>query len=354
MRSPFVRGTIERRILLGRRPFLARIQSLLALAFASGLGLVVVGCTAPSSSQASATSGPYILVLGTAQDGGLPQIGFRDACCEAARSEPSRARLVASLLVVDPASGGRWLLDASPDLPAQVELARSHPATRAEVGLRPPLFEGVFLTHAHMGHYAGLLHLGREAYGARDLPVFASPRMRAFLEQNGPWSLLVQTGAIELRTLAVGQPVELARGLTLTARAVPHRDEFSDTLAFVVRGPRRSVLYVPDIDQWERWDLPLEDALAEVDLALVDGTFFDERELPGRERSEFPHPPIRSTLERLASAPPGLRARVLFTHLNHTNPACDPSSAASARGAGRGHGRRSRQPADRALAGSDR
>jgi len=188
----------------------------------------------------------------------------------------------------------------------------------------------VFLTHAHMGHYAGLLHLGREAYGAKDLPVHASARMRAFLEANGPWSLLVESGAIELLTLAAGEAVELAPQLTLTPLAVPHRDEFSDTLAFVVRGPSRSVLYLPDIDQWERWDKTLESVLAEVDVALLDGTFFDECELPGRDRSEFPHPPIRATLERLAAAPQALRSRALFTHLNHTNPARDPRSDAAA------------------------
>jgi pyrroloquinoline quinone biosynthesis protein B len=260
----------------------------------------------------------------------MPQIGCNEPCCVAARADPSRTRLVTSLLVVDPRTGRRWLLDASPDLPEQVELASGHPSTRTGQGSRPQLFDGVFLTHAHMGHYTGLLHVGREAYGARSLPVHTSPRMRAFLEANGPWNLLVETQAIELRTLAEGVPVVLAPGLTLTPIAVPHRDEFSDTLAFIVRGPSRSVLYLPDIDQWERWDRPLEVVLSQVDVALLDGTFFDERELPGRDRSEFPHPPIRATLERLGAAPVELRARVLFTHLNHTNPACDPGSQASA------------------------
>jgi pyrroloquinoline quinone biosynthesis protein B len=153
--------------------------------------------------------------------------------------------------------------------------------------------------------------------------------MGAFLEQNGPWNLLVETGAIELHTLVPGAEVELAPDLTLTPLAVPHRDEFSDTLAFIVRGPSRSALYLPDIDQWERWERPLEDVLAEVDVALIDGTFYDERELPGRDRSQFPHPPMLATLERLRAAPVELRSRVLFTHLNHTNPACDPASDAA-------------------------
>ena len=304
------------------------MRVLLWLAFVSAAGASCASQGAASDPQADE---PYILVLGTAQDGGLPQIGCTEPCCEAARAHPERARRVTSLLIADPRSGQRWLLDASPDLPEQVELARGHPATRKAEGARPPLFEGIFLTHAHMGHYAGLLELGREAYGARGLLVHASARMRAFLEQNGPWSLLLQTGAIGLETIVPGEAIQLAPGLTLTALAVPHRDEFSDTLAFIVRGPSRSVLYLPDIDQWERWELSLEEVLAEVDVALLDGTFYDGRELPGRERSEFPHPPIETTLARLSAAPFELREGVLFTHLNHTNPACDPASDEAAR-----------------------
>jgi pyrroloquinoline quinone biosynthesis protein B len=175
------------------------------------------------------------------------------------------------------------------------------------------------------------MQLGREAYGAHDVPVFASARMNEFLAHNGPWSLLVDTHAIELHELAIGRPFALADDLSITAMQVPHRDEFSDTLAFVVRGPQRALLYLPDIDKWERWDRKLEDVLATVDIALVDGTFFEDGEVPGRTMREIPHPFIVETLESLRAAPLELRSRVVFTHLNHTNPAANPTHDAARR-----------------------
>jgi pyrroloquinoline quinone biosynthesis protein B len=274
----------------------------------SVLPLILAGCLAPAQ--------PHVLVLGTAQDGGLPQLGCAEARCAAARADPALRRRVTSLLLADPRSGKSWLFDASPDIREQLGAA---------------LVDGVFLTHAHIGHYLGLAQLGREVQGARDVPVWAAPRMREFLAHNGPWSLLVETRAIELREMPLAGEVELAPDLHVSALVVPHRDEFSETLAFVIRGPRRSLLYLPDIDKWERWELRLEDVLARVDVALVDGTFFEDGELPGRPMAEIPHPLIAETLERLRSAPAGLRAKVVFTHLNHTNPACDARSPARAR-----------------------
>lgn len=299
--------------------------------------LALSACVVPRPAPAPA-AGPYLLVLGTAQDGGLPQIGCDGACCRAAREEPARARLVTSLLLADPRSGKRWLLDASPDLARQVELARGHPPSRVSPGPRPPLFDGILLTHAHAGHYLGLAQLGRESYGARGQTVFASGRMGAFLRANGPWSMLVDDGAIELVVLEPGRAVQLADDLCVTPLRVPHRDEFSDTLGFVVRGPRRAIAYLPDIDTWSRWERPLGSFLREVDLALVDGTFFDDGEVPGRDLSEIPHPLVVETLAVLAGAPHELRSRVLFTHLNHTNPLADPRSAAAAQVAAAGMG----------------
>ncbi|MFM7298891.1 MAG: MBL fold metallo-hydrolase [Planctomycetota bacterium] len=287
--------------------------------------LVLAACQAPRTTPQT----PYLLVLGSAQNGGLPQIGCREPACARAREDDTFRRRVTSLALVDPRDGRRWLLDASPELAEQVELLESVAPRAPRGSSRPPLFEGIFLTHAHVGHYAGLAQLGREIYGARELPVWCSQRMDAFLRSNGPWSLLVDTRAIELRGLEPGAPVQLAADLSVDSLRVPHRDEFSDTLALVVRGPSRTVAYLPDIDKWERWDIPLEDFLASVDLALVDGTFFADGEVPGRAMAEIPHPFISETLARLSAAPLELRRKVVFTHLNHTNPAADPKSAAA-------------------------
>lgn len=274
---------------------------------------------------------PYVLVLGTAQDGGLPQIGGTSPQDEAARRDPARRRLVASLLVVDRASGGRWLIDATPDLREQVERAAAEPPRRGAGGTRPPLFDGIFLTHAHIGHYLGLAQLGREAYGANGVPVWGSARMVEFLSRNAPWDQLVRLGNIRLETFTAGVPVQLAPGLTVTALAVPHRAEYTDTHGFVVRGPRRALLYIPDIDKWERWETAIESALREVDVALLDGTFFADGEIPGRSMADIPHPFIAESLSRLAALPASERRKILFTHLNHTNPAADPTSPESRR-----------------------
>lgn len=320
------------------------------------------GCTAMNESLEPAPSAfpaprgfqttddaPYVLVLGTAQDGGLPQIGCACANCAAARSDPARARLVTSLLVVDPRTGARFLIDATPDLPAQIERAAEHPPTRRLEGARPPLVDGVFLSHAHIGHYLGLVWFGREVYGARDLPVHATARMSAFLRENGPWSLLVETGAIALETLEPGRAVVVGESLEIVPFAVPHREEYSDTLGFLVRGPSRSLLYIPDIDKWERLDEgvrhggpasepTIEAWLADADVALLDGTFYSGDEVPGRDLAEIPHPFLVESCARFAPLPAAERAKIRFTHLNHSNPAADETSdaAAAIRAAGMG------------------
>ncbi|MCA9320309.1 MAG: pyrroloquinoline quinone biosynthesis protein PqqB [Planctomycetes bacterium] len=279
----------------------------------------------------SRTDRPYAVVLGTAQDGGLPQIGCRASLCLEARRNPERRRLVTSLLLVDPRTSKRWLFDASPDLSDQVARADTLAPLDPAVSGRPPLFDGIFLTHAHVGHYAGLLQLGREAYGAAQQVVHATPRMSAFLRGHGPWSLLVDEGHIRIETLEPGLELSLAADLRVRAIPVPHRDEFSDTVAFLIEGPTGSLLYLPDIDKWDRWDRPLEAVLSEVDVALIDGTFYAEGEIPGRSMKDIPHPFIEETIARLASASSSVRAKVVFTHLNHSNPASDPETKAAAR-----------------------
>lgn len=263
------------------------------------------------SSIASGAPGVRVVVLGIAQDGGVPHIGCRQDLCVRARRECTRRQRVASLGLVDEASGARFLIDATPDLPLQIEALPGAPADR-----RRPV-DGILLTHAHVGHYSGLMHLGREALGARSVPVYATPRMAAFLRGNGPWNLLVGEGHIDLREIEPGRPVGLTPGLTVTAVRVPHRDELSDTVGYHVQGPSRSLLYIPDIDKWQKWDQRIEAEVARADVALLDGTFHDPDEIPGRSLEDIPHPLVPETMRRLSV--PGLAGRVFFIHLNHTN-----------------------------------
>lgn len=261
---------------------------------------------------------PFVVVLGIAQDAGVPQAGG-----------PVRAveRLVVSLAIVDPASGQRWLLEATPDFRVQLRVLDSlAPPTRPA-----PSLDGIFLTHGHMGHYTGLMFLGHESMGAESAPVYVPPRFGEYLETSGPWSQLVAYRNIVLMDMAVGNTVTLNDRISITSFAVPHRQEYSEVVGFRIDGPEHRVLFIPDIDTWEQWDAmgtSLEQAVGAVDVAYLDGSFFDDGEIPGRDMSGFPHPRMRQTMDRLQDQPDSVRARVRFIHLNHTNPALDPASEA--------------------------
>lgn len=287
------------------------------------LSLAVCGARR-THAQAPEDRAPYVIVLGIAQDGGVPQAGSR---AHPGWQDPAFRRLVVSLAVVDPATGDRWLFEATPDIRAQLHRLD----LIAPAAVPPPGLAGVFLTHAHMGHYTGLLHFGHESMGARGVPVYAMPRMRAFLEENGPWSQLVRYENIDLRTLAHGASVRLNDRLTVTPVLVPHRQEFSEVVGYRIDGPSRSVFFLPDIDSWEAWDAEgtrIEQVLAEVDVAYLDATFYANGEIPGRDMSGFPHPFLTHSMKRFAKLPPSEREKVRFIHLNHTNPALRPGSAA--------------------------
>ncbi len=273
----------------------------------------------PTSMQTAAQ--PFLIVLGTAQDGGAPQAGrFDDPRWDGHHA----AQMVSCLGLVDPRTGRRWMIDATPDFRRQLLDLR-----RASTGPDRPALDGIFLTHAHVGHYTGLMFLGHESMGAKGVPVWAMPRMTAFLRANGPWDQLIRYDNIQLRPMADGVPVDLGHGLSVTPITVPHRQEYSEVVGFRIRGPHASALYIPDIDAWEQWDAQgtrIEDVLHDVDAAFVDGTFFANGEIPGRDMTGFPHPFIRHSLDRFASLPASQRAKIRFIHLNHTNPALDAAS----------------------------
>ena len=271
---------------------------------------------------------PFILVLGIAQDAGYPQAGCEKECCAAAWRDPSRRRSITSLAIVDPLSRQRWLIECTPDFREQLQMLDDIAPPAQDT--READLDGILLTHAHVGHYAGLIHLGREAIGADHVPVFAMPRMKAFLESNGPWDQLVSLGNIELREMKADTAIQLNDRIAVTPFVVPHRDEYSETVGFRIDGPNRSILFIPDIDKWVKWDRRIEDVIAEVDVAYLDGTFYANGEIPGRDMSEIPHPFIEESMLRFASLPAKERAKARFIHLNHTNPALRADSDARA------------------------
>lgn len=134
---------------------------------------------------------PEAIVLGIAQDGGVPHAGCRQKICVEARRDPGKRRLVASLGLLDPAADRRFLIDATPDFASQMERLGGLP-------------DGILLTHAHIGHYLGLAQLGREVLGARQVPVYATPSMAKFLRENGPWKRLIALENIAVREIEIG------------------------------------------------------------------------------------------------------------------------------------------------------
>ena len=155
------------------------------------------------------------------------------------------------------------------------------------------------------------------------------PRMREFLSTNGPWDQLVRYQNIELRPLEEGQTQVLNSRLKVTPFRVPHREEYSEVVGYRIEGPNRSALFIPDIDSWEDWDqmgTRIEDMIASVDVAYLDGSFFANGEIPGRDMSGFPHPFISHSMQRFANLPTSEKQKVSFIHRNHSNKTLLPDS----------------------------
>ncbi len=253
-------------------------------------------------------SGWEVVVLGIAQDGGVPHVGCRCTRCGPAFDGLRRRERVACLGLTN---GERaYLFDATPDLPDQLHA----------LGARRP--DAVFLTHAHMGHINGLPYLGREALATATMPLHATPAMHAFLSSNAPYSDLYEQSRV---TAAPNDDVDLG-GVRVRSMQVPHRNEHGDTVAYVIESETKSVLFLPDIDRWDTWDRDVREEVAAVDVAYIDGSFLSRDELP-RMAGEVPHPPVTETMDLLD----GLGDRVRFIHLNHTNPLLDDPAPVRAR-----------------------
>lgn len=291
------------------------------------LRAIVVALAFLASSKAAhgeEPEGPFLQVLGVAQDAGYPQAGCYQAHCMPGWQDARLQRGAVSLGLVDPVGGSKYLFEATPDLPRQLfHLNRIAPDDQYKLS-------GIFVTHAHIGHYAGLMHLGHEAMGAQQIPVFAMPRMYRFLAANGPWSQLVDFRNIVLQPLQADRPVALG-DLKVTPFPVPHRDEYSETVGYRIDGPARSAVFIPDINKWQSWSKDLKEVIRGVDYALLDATFFADGELPGRDMSKVPHPFVEETMKLLESLPDSERNKVWFIHFNHSNPLLDLASEQSER-----------------------
>jgi pyrroloquinoline quinone biosynthesis protein B len=277
-----------------------------------------------------------VKVLGTAQDGGIPQIGCYCINCKKARQNPQFERLRPSLAVLDSVEKKIFIIDASPDISRQYDMAHDRMGFARSGKKNVP--HGMLLTHAHIGHYTGLMHYGYESLSADSLPVYSSQRMGDFLANNGPWSQLVNFQNIALHLLEPDKTLSLTPSVTVTPLKVPHRDEYSDTLCFVIAGRTKTLLYIPDIQSWDAWDRSIAEEVESVDFALLDGTFYSPEELPGRNLAQIGHPFIATSLDTLRQTANKGKTRIYFTHLNHSNLALDPDGDPLKRIRGEGFG----------------
>ena len=276
-------------------------------------------------SQPSAPGlGVSLILLGTLQDAGAPQLNCNKKCCQGLFEQADSARRVSSLGLLDFNTQKKYLFDATPDISKQLyALKKAMPTASSSI------VDGIFLTHAHIGHYTGLMYLGKEAVNSTEVSVFTMPKMSSFISSNGPWSQLVTNRNIALQPLVANQEISLSPSLLVTPFLVPHRDEYSETVGYLIEGPHKKALFIPDIDKWNRWELNLATELKKVDYAFLDATFYSAKELGNRDMSQIPHPSVLETIQTLKDFSMEERAKVIFTHFNHTNPLLDNASEAT-------------------------
>jgi pyrroloquinoline quinone biosynthesis protein B len=264
---------------------------------------------------------PFLVVLGTVQDAGSPHPGCIKDCCEELFDNPDPKRKVVSLGIVDPENEKTFLFEATPDFTTQIkDLKNIAPFEAGEVP------SGIFVSHAHIGHYTGLMYLGREALGTKNIPVYAMPKMKEFLENNGPWSQLVSLDNISIQEVYNDSIIQLTSNISVKPFLVPHRDEYSETVGYIIYGKNKKIAFIPDVDKWSRWDTSIVDIVKAVDYAFLDATFYDNKELKNRDMSEIPHPFVVESLELFEDLPPSEKSKIYFIHLNHTNPLLDKES----------------------------
>ncbi len=273
--------------------------------------LLLLSCSSEHQSTDS-TSDQYITVLGIAQDAGFPQAGCTKANCTQYWLGNEEKRHATSLGLVDKESSQTWMFEATPDFKEQLHKLNS--------ASKIADLSGIFLTHAHIGHYTGLANLGQEVMGSSNMPVYAMPWMNLFLSENGPWSQLVEYNNIELINQAPDSTIHISNTLSVTPFIVPHRDEFSETVGYRIESANKRILFIPDINKWEIWDRSIIEEISKVDVAFLDATFFDQNELPGRDMKDIPHPFVEESIELFKDLSESERAKITFIHFNHTNP----------------------------------
>ncbi|MCG1035920.1 MBL fold metallo-hydrolase [Polaribacter sargassicola] len=280
--------------------------------------------TSKKPQQKQSIKNTSLILLGTIQDAGSPQIGCEKDCCKDLFKNPDYKRQVISLGLIDKQNNKTYLFDATPDIKTQMKMLSKY-----NNEINKELTDGIFLTHAHIGHYAGLMYLGKESINSKNVTVYAMPKMKTFISNNGPWSQLVKSENINLSEIKNEETIQLSNKINVTPILVPHRDEYSETVGYRIKGPNKSALFIPDIDKWEKWNKNIIDEIKKVDYAFLDATFYSGKEIDSRDISQIPHPFIIESLEKFKDLSKEEKSKIIFIHFNHTNPVINPNSKES-------------------------
>ena len=282
------------------------------------LSVLLIGCNKSQKTEIKSND-ISLKILGTIQDGGIPHMGCTKQCCKNYFLDKTKRVGVSSLGITNLKYDTNYLIDATPDVNFQLQnlIGSANPSEK---------LNGIFLTHAHMGHYAGLLNFGRESLNSVNIPLYLMPKFHDFILNNGPWNQLVTLKNVNLFEINADKELILDDNLSITPIQVPHRDEYSETVGFIIKGKSKKALYIPDIDKWEKWDISIVELIKNVDYAFLDGTFYDQKEINNRDMSEIPHPFVIESMKLFDHLEIKHKNKIYFIHLNHTNPLLNSNS----------------------------
>ncbi len=285
-----------------------------------------------------------ILILGSAAGGGFPQWNCSCRNCSAARSGTFSGHTRTHAQVAISANDSDWfLLNAGPDLRSQIEAT---PALYPRKPVRHSPIAGALLPCGDLDQVMGLLLL-REW---QQLHLYATAAVRRMiLEDNSMFSMLSRvTGQTRWTDMVPGERFSVFTasgndsGLRCYPLALPaHYPSYvpkakleslpaeESRLGLILESPSGGKLaFLPGVAALTPEQMAL---LADVDVLLFDGTFWDEEELmriqPGaRTAREMGHIPVGGEYGSLAALASLRRPRKIYIHINNTNPMLDESS----------------------------
>jgi pyrroloquinoline quinone biosynthesis protein B len=269
--------------------------------------------------------GVTVTILGIAQDAGIPQAGCSCERCLNAHENPELKRYPVSI-GIQGVDGSKHLIEVTKNLSEQL---RTWSKNKIEGNIFIP--DSVTITHLHLGHIEGIGQFGKPVMGIKNLPIYLSQKNNDSIQERNDIKLMIKEENIKLISENNFRPMNDC-GFTLELIPIPHRSELGDTSAILIKGPKKNLLFLPDQDSWsetlDSFSVKSIRALLtslRVDIALVDGTFWNLNELPGRDLSKIPHPTIEESIRRL-----GIKKindpDIFFIHLNHSNPVNDHDS----------------------------